>query len=77
MFICLFGKLSLRGKKGHPPSEQLSLFHSIPLSKIELYSNEEKISPRVVRQLEKLPVALYKGPNKFTALVVNKPLSRS
>lgn len=42
------------------PSEQMSLFHSIPLFKPELYGNEESISPSLVRQLEKLPVDLYK-----------------
>lgn len=46
------------------PSEQLSLFHSISLSKPELYGNEESISSSLVRQLEKLPVDLYKDPNK-------------
>ena len=51
--ICLFIlKPESQKAKDHTPNELLHLFHSTPLSKPELYSNEESISSRLVRHLE-------------------------
>lgn len=75
MFICLFGKLSLRKKKViYQVSSSLHFtLHLCP----SLNYMAMSISSQIVRHLEKSPVALHKDPNKFSVIVVNKPLSQS